>query len=524
MVRINDISEARKARALQYLSEVWKPHAGQVLLGQALFGGEAKFIYGECGRKFGKSECAVYLLWMYSILNPNAETYYLAPEVKLAKELVWSNQRIHTCNSYDRNFLKKMGKILGGKIEVFKQEGRIVLPNGSFMKVDGSDNIDSQLGLKPDLIVADEMRTFKDEWLTFTTPNLAAKDGILLCISTPPLTPNRAYEHALECKIKTKEGNKRYFYLCLPSETNDAVPHLKQWLKEEKERLISLGRADEWYREYMAKTILSSNASIIPQLGRNTKTKLSKKQIKEKIKKKHVYEGYICINPGESTTCGAIFMILDRSSGEVFIMDEFTEFDSRKTSATEIWPKIQAKFSKTVQDVGIKNLWLVDTEIDGIKYEQNVVTLCPPKTPWMKRDLHEMTKVLVEDASKDCNKKEHNIGLIKDLFLSGKMYLNEDCNQLIKESETFLRNPKTYAIPNDDNKLLIYGLRACLSAMGYTSDLMEIVKDKPPDEEWLDKLKNAKTFDQRMLELRVENEGIVCHEEILFMEDDLFDI
>ena len=334
---INDISEIRKQKAISLLNDVWKPHKGQIKAGKAIFAGDAKMIYIECGRKFGKSEFSVFLCWMYAILNPNSEVYYLAPAVKLAKELVWSNQRMQTCNSYDRTFLKKMEKLLGGEIGVFKQEMRIVLPNGSFIKVDGSDNIDSQLGLKPDLIIADEFRTFKEEWLEFMTPNLAAKDGSLVTISTPPLGPNRAYEHARECEIKMKEGNPRYFYLNLPSETNDAVPHLQKWLKEEKARLYALGRENEWLREYMAQYISSNENAIIPQLSRKTKTLSNDHQIKAKIPNRHSFEAYICINPGNSTVAGALLVLIDRTSGKVIVLDEYKQFDSQKTSAMEIW-------------------------------------------------------------------------------------------------------------------------------------------------------------------------------------------
>lgn len=264
------IEAARQKRALNYLSSVWKPHGGQVQAGRAVFGQGAKMVYIECGRKFGKSEFSVFACWMKAIMHPNSEVYYLAPAVKLARELVWANRRMQTCNSYKGDFLKRMEKLLGGPIEISKQEMRIILPNGSFIKVDGSDNIDSQLGLKPDLIIADEFRTFKEEWLEFMTPNLAAKNGALVAISTPPLGPNRAYEHAIECKKRMEEGNPRYFYLNLPSETNDAVPHLKGWLKDEKQRLIGLGREKEWLREYMAQYIADNEDAILPQLNRKS--------------------------------------------------------------------------------------------------------------------------------------------------------------------------------------------------------------------------------------------------------------
>jgi len=507
----DQIFELRVKKALAYLATIWKPHAGQIEAGQAVFTELAKMIYIECGRKFGKSEWAVFLCWMFAILNPNSEVYYLAPAVKLAKELVWSNQRMQTCNSYDRSFKKNMERILGGEIYIYKQEMRIVLPNGSFIKVDGSDNIDSQLGLKPDLIIADEMRTFKEDWLEFMTPNLAAKDGTLVCISTPPLGPNRAYEHALECKNKMNDGNPRYFYLNLPSETNDAVPHLQNWLKEEKERLIALGRENEWRREYMAEYISSNEHAIIPQLSRKTKTLSNDHQIKDKVPKRHCFEAYICINPGNSTIAGALLVLLNKLNGEIIILDEYKEWDSQKTSAMEMWPKIEDKFLAHLENVGLKDF--VPSE--------NVVIICPPKTPWFKRDMHEAYDLVVEDADKVCDKPEYNIGLIKDLLISGKLIVHEDCRELIKESETYIRNPKTYTIPGDQSKLLIYSLRAILCATGYTSDLIELTEEKQDDEKFLEKILNAQTFEQKMRDIRLEKYGILHDEDASVFPEDL---
>lgn len=507
---INKFPEIRIRRALAYLGTVWKPHAGQIEAGQAVFMELAKMIYIECGRKFGKSEWAVFLCWMFAILYANSEVYYLAPAVKLAKELVWSNQRMQTCNSYDRTFRKKMEKILGGEIEISKQEMRIILPNGSFIKVDGSDNIDSQLGLKPDLIVADEFRTFKEDWLEFMTPNLAAKNGTLVCISTPPLGPNRAYEHATECKNRMKEGNPRYFYLNLPSEKNDAVPHLKAWLKDEKARLYALGRENEWLREYMAQYISSNENAIIPQLSRKTKTLIGLNTISSKMRKNAKYDSFIYINPGNSTIAGALLVLLDRVSGQVYVLGEYKQYNSQKTSAMEMWPEIEDKFSDILKAVKITN----------IDVSKDITLLCPPRTPWIKRDFHEAYDLVLEDSDKECDKPEYNVGLIKDLLISGKLVINEDCNELIKESETYMRHPKTYGIPGDVSKLLIYALRATLCAMGYTSDLIELSPEKEDDDKFIERILNSKSFDEKMRDMRLERYGILHDEDPnLFPED-----
>lgn len=509
----NDFSDIRKARAIQYLQTVWTPHSGQVTAGQAIFQQGAKHIYIESGRKFGKSEFSVFVCWMHAIMHPNSEVYYQAPAVKLARELVWANQRMQTCNSYDREFIKKLGKILGGEIEIYRQEMRIVLPNGSFIKVDGSDNIDSQLGLKPDLIIADEFRTFKTEWLEFMVPNLAAKNGRLVCISTPSLGPNRAYEHAQECKKGMEKGNPKYFYLNLPSETNDAVPHLKQWLKEEKARLIALGREAEWRREYMAEFITCSDNAVIPQMNRKAPTLLPTDEIKGKLKKRGHFELFVTLFPGNSTIFGALGTLLDRSTGEIYIFDEYKEYNSEKTATGAIWPLIEKAFCSSLEALG-QDAFVVGGKLDDF------TLLAHHKAPWLRRDMHEAFDIAVEMTDKDIDKPEYNLSLIKDLLLAKKCYIDNKCSELIKEAETYLRNEKTYQIPDSSNKLLINGLRAALCSMGYTSDLIDIEDDLPDDERLLERIINKPSFEARMRELRLNKYGILCDDEDnLFFED-----
>jgi len=221
-------------------------------------------------------------------------------------------------------------------------------------------------------------------------------------------------------------------------------------------------------------------------------------------------EVYCCLNPGNSTIFGALLVAINRNTGQVAVLEEIKIWDSESTSVTKAWPKIDDKFSEKLEELGL-------TEFDMTK--GSVVLLCPPKLPWFRRDMDEMFGLGVQTVISECDKPEYNLGLIKDLLAAKKMVIHESCTELLKEAETYVRHRKTFAIPNDRSKLLIYCLRGILAAIGYTSDLLELVPDKPDDEKFLERVLSTPTFDETMQKLRFEKFGLLGEDAGLFPED-----
>ena len=93
-----------KQRRLQFLqfqqqleSEIhsfWVPHQGQVPIAKALLREWKRYVFLQCGRKFGKTDFAIYCMYMFAILFPNSQIYYIADTMKHAGELVWKNNRL----------------------------------------------------------------------------------------------------------------------------------------------------------------------------------------------------------------------------------------------------------------------------------------------------------------------------------------------------------------------------------------------------------------------------------------------
>lgn len=241
----------------------WHPHESQLLIGQALFVNDCKNIFIQCGRKFGKTEIIVYCLWRWALLNPGSTCYYICPSIKQAKEIIWDVR-----DKRGRLRLKEFGpNEFIARID--EDELRIVFKNGSFIKVDGSDNADAWAGISPHFLVLDEFRSFKLEFLSVMNPNRATFNAPMIIIGTPPEqlyiepeVPHQYIEIAQEVREDMLAGGPS-FWIKRPSWANPD-PTIQAFLAAEKIKLFRRGRQAEWYREYGAECVPETSRKIFP--------------------------------------------------------------------------------------------------------------------------------------------------------------------------------------------------------------------------------------------------------------------
>jgi len=480
---MSKLTPTQISKALEYLASHWTPHTGQRAVRDAVFKTKADLIYVECGRKWGKSEFGVYSCWIYAIMNPNAEIYYLAPLVKQARELVWSNQRMQSANSYDADFITNMSKILGGEIQINKSEMRVILPNGSFIKCDGSDNVEAQRGFKPDFIAADEYRDFKANWIEAVRPNMAVKEGKMLFITTPPHGPNQAFDMAQECQ----RDDEHVFYINQPSNVNDRIPGHTEWLAREKGRLDRLGRHNEWLREYMAQYVVSDEHAVIPQL--NTEALRPSTEVEGVVTQlRDRMELMVALNPGNSTTMEALLAAFDPYTATLYIVDQIYEWDSQKANMRHFYPMIQ----KMLKDHNFN--------------ENDVHIVVNPETPWICRDLADRFDIGAATALPESNKKDYNISLLKDILDENKLVVSDQCRRLALQSEGFLREIDTLKIKMDTPRS-VECLKYLLDGCGYSTEMLELKKKLPEDEDWIKRLTEAKSFDSTIENTYINQHG-----------------
>lgn len=242
----------------------WSPHPSQALVAEAVFARGCKQVFVQCGRKWGKTEIIVYCLWRYALLNPNSSCYYICPEAKQAKEIVWKSKdrsgRLRIQGFGPSEFIDN----------IQNDELRITFKNGSFIKVDGSDNFDAWAGISPNFIVLDEFRSFKPEFYSVMNPNRATFDAPMLIIGTPPdriwITPDIMHQYveiARETQYEMATSPDESFWIKRPSWDNPD-PLIHKFLRKEKKRLERRNKMDEWWREYGAEVVQGGANKVFP--------------------------------------------------------------------------------------------------------------------------------------------------------------------------------------------------------------------------------------------------------------------
>ena len=157
-------SDALYLQIIDDLHKYWNPHEGQVKVGMPLIKKDVSTVFIQCGRKWGKTDFAVYMLWRHALLNPGSTCYYITPELSHGREIVWHNGRI---SQFARE-RDDTGRIVPGGEEPIKKyvkhvsnvDSRVTLKNNSTIKIVGSENWAAANGLTPDFVVYDEFKVF----------------------------------------------------------------------------------------------------------------------------------------------------------------------------------------------------------------------------------------------------------------------------------------------------------------------------------------------------------------------------
>lgn len=241
----------------------WTPHPGQQLALEALFVHECKLIFCQCGRKWGKTELIAYSLWRFALLYPGSACYYICPEQKQAREIIWKSR--------DRAGKLRLQEFASNEFveSIDNGELRINFKNGSFIKVDGSDNFAAWAGISPHFVVLDEFCYFKPEFYPVMNPNRATFDAPMVIIGTPPKqiwltkdTPHQYVEIAQEARADMFETGES-FHIQRPSWDNPD-PIIHKFLAREKKKLFKRNKQAEWWREYGAQLVSDGESKVFP--------------------------------------------------------------------------------------------------------------------------------------------------------------------------------------------------------------------------------------------------------------------
>lgn len=448
-----------QAMVLRDLNSIWTPHPGQVAIGRAVFGDNARYVGVECGRNFGKTEVLAYILHRWAMLIPNEQFYYVAPFYNQASELVWDSGRLP-------NFLKDLRDKYVKKIN--ESEHRITLHNGSFIKLLGADNYETARGLKPKGIGYDEFKDFDARFHKRMADNLGAKKAPIVIVGTAPPEEDHFFFKVMD-DYKVRKGGK---YFNFPTSVNIFFP--PEEIEEARLSALRMGDYAEFQREWLAMRVRGGANAIFPMLELPPFDPVEKKYIgtskhvvsyEETIRKirKHPkdWELYDTYDPGTVTCFAGGFIAINRWTRKIIFLDEIYETDQMCTTTNQIYPR-------AVEIMELINHR--DDAWDGTYDEAGA---------WFATEVAVDYNRNLMPSNKIAQKKEEGLGLIKDCLLQGFFQMTERCQKLMWEMSNYYKDEKGKIPKKNDH--LIDLTRYTLIRAGYTK--LEEEKKKVDEED-----------------------------------------
>lgn len=380
-----------------------------------------------CGRKWGKTELIIYILWRWAQSNPGAGCYYLSPFIKQTKEIVWANRRAQDFGPHE--WIQSINN----------SEMRINLKNKSFIKFDGSDNFEAYRGIEPSIVVLEEFKDFRPEFYPAMEPNLAVYQAPIIIIGTPP---DRECQYMDIAKQFRESPDKILFH-----GTSWENPHIdRNWLIAKRKELYDRGESDVWLREYEAQYIPGGVSKIFPMFN---KTIIRKHEhlIREIDRDKRKLEWFCVADPAASTIFGVLFLAFNQFTKVFYVLGEVYESDQSAMSVNVIGSRILA----------LRNaLW-------SRGEWRNV---CDEAETWFRNEMLDRFQEFFEPTHKHLKSKEDGLSILKDMMLQGKLVVSDSCEKLIWELDNYYKDKKGNIPKNNDH--LIDCLRYAVGAANYS--------------------------------------------------------
>lgn len=437
----------RWARTIARLHQSWEPHSGQQEVIDAFFFEGYKSIFLRCGRKWGKTEIAMYFLTRIAQSIPNSPCYYFADLQSQARMILWEDPRIK--NFVPREWLKDGTRGIN--------DGEMIMRfrNGSFIKIDGSDNHNKYRGVKYKAAAYDEYKDLDPRMRKAMRPNASVLDALDLYLGSPPDTAGTDYE-TLE-KEHASGHDPTMKALHQPTWRNPKIS--KKWLYDEKLRLYRRNDGDEWEREYGAKYVKSGAASIFPMIGANMIYKHDR--LMQKIyRDRKKLQWFWWADPAGASCFAVLFGAINPFTKEVFWLDEIYETKQAEMTTKRIGARIIEKRNELYDRAGAWRggydeaaTWFLNEWVANFEMEDTL-----------------------EPSQKASNDKLSGIGLIKDIMLAGLWHMSDRCVYFYKELDE-MRKDKNGKIPKV-NDHLTDDARYILAASFY-----ELPPKKEPEDE-----------------------------------------
>ena len=422
--------EAERQKRIEKLHDLFKPEPGQTIMGKQVFAYRTLRNWFQFGRDSGKSFGASYLAIRYAVTHDKSYAVHVFPERVQGQKTLWDS-------GYLRDKIPQEFWLDQDENSAFnKTELLVKLDNGSRIQIFGADSPDTVLrGPKPDFCNFDEFRDFRAGVYDVMEANLIGKP--LNIISTPPNVEGEYTLLQQMFKDEVKAGNKKFFYLELPTYVASSRYAPGGPLYEElmgiKRRLTKRGELSLWEREYEAKFKPGGTGAVFKTYqGNKRHIERNPSFLKEHLSENpHRLDWYCVADPSQNGTFAVIFVAVDRVAGIIYILDELAISDNSETGSLQMWAKMEGKAKEHYP------YW----------YRWHVVY--DQAAAWFYNDLDRHgifnleSSPEVDPTHKELEDKTEQMSLLKDLFSTrGRIYISRKCENLIHEVENYQTNKK----------------------------------------------------------------------------------
>ncbi len=422
---LND-ADIETVRILEDLYKDWIPNAGQIKAGRALFneGQVTQFI--RWGRKGGKTDYIIKAIMRYALLHPNSGCYYFCPQANQAREILWETGRLQ--RSIPRKYIKN----------IKSNDMRIILHNGSFIKLDGSDNYEKHRGTEGHFLVYDEFKDFDKRFHEAIDPNRGVYNAPLIILGTPPVSINedRNYEQYMAMQKQCMNDDESFF-LQLSSYVNahnvpkintdmpmaDRIKQGEAYLAKKKQELINRGEEYRWKIEYLAENVAMGKNAVFPMLTKENIVPFDSTH-ETLLRDEKKLDWYCIADPGTSTCFAVLFICINPYSKEIWVLDELYIKDREETTTRKMLPKIHAKMRELAPNTDPEEGWFKVYDEAGAWFANEAMD-----------QVDKSMELVFNETDKFHNPKEDGIALTKDCLIYNTMYMTDRCTNFYWELE-----------------------------------------------------------------------------------------
>ena len=432
-------------------------HDDQINCLKPLYQKKVQNLFLACGRKYGKTDLAGYVLWRQALMHPGSECFYITPEANHGRKIIWEGGRLQ----------KYLGKASSKYIQSIRnQDMTIRFKNGSYIQVVGSDNYMVANGLSPHIAVYDEFKGFNPRWHVEFAPNRTAHAAPFVFIGTKARAGNKnmeQYNEILEYAKKNPDAWSVFERTTWDNPINH-LPDQKKAIEEEIKQLMDRGEEDVVQLEYYSKVVPGGKRAVFPMFDREKHVINHKALIDEVDKDKKRLEWFWVCDPGNTTVFGMLFGAYNPYSGVVYLLDEIYANKQADTSLGRIVPRGETKAYELYPGSSLQDDW--------IKVSDDAAA-------WFMTEALARFQLYFSPAEKWKGTKEDGLSLIKDQLLHGLLKISSRCENLVKEMEQYaIKEDGTIKKANDH---LIDALRYGNLAINYDfSTITEVVREKDP--------------------------------------------